>query len=249
VAAAATYGLFRWVHAARHVEPSGTASALVSASGAAALLWAYAGLVLGLLVGLRLPRSLVRQRHRLLLLHRQTNLVVLGLMVLHLTAFAAGTPGGSWVVSLVPQTAPVAGAAYTLGVVSFYLAALLGPTYYLRRWLGRRVWLVAHQFAALVYALALWHALWLGPHLRLDGPWREALWVAQIPLLILLGLRYVRPRRPADRYDAAAREPRYRRLRYAVLRIAVAAGIGGTALVVLAVTLAALGRGLHSPGR
>ena len=103
-------------------------------------------------------------------------------MVAHIAAFAIGTPGGSWLVALVPQTSQVARLGYTVGVLSLYGAVVLGPSYYLRRRLGPRVWLVAHQFAALVYALALWHALALGPNVRADGPWRVALWVAQLPV-------------------------------------------------------------------
>jgi sulfoxide reductase heme-binding subunit YedZ len=225
-------------------EITGFASALVSATGATALAWSYAGLLIGLVVGTKVPRSIVRQRHRLLSWHRRLNLTVIGLMIAHVAAFALGTPGGSWLVALVPQTSQVAKLGYTLGVLSLYGAVVLGPSYYLRRRLGPRVWLVAHQFAALVYALALWHALVLGPHVRAAGPWRAAVWVAQVPLLALFALRLWQPRRPADRVDARLRNPRYGLPRYTALRVAATTGIVTAALVVLFVALSALSPGL-----
>ncbi len=148
-----------------------------------------------------------------------------------------------------PQQSPVAALGYTLGVLSFYGAVVLGPSYYLRRRLGPRVWLVAHQFAALVYALALWHTLALGPNVRVDGPWRVAVWVAQVPILALLAVRLWQPRRPADRPDARLRNPRYGRPRFVVLRVAATSGVLLAALVVLSVALAAVSPGLHATGR
>ncbi len=245
----ATYGVYRLIRGDGRADVMGSASALVSATGAIALLWSYAGLLLGLLVGTRLPRTVVRQRHRLLALHRRLNLTVVGLMVAHVAAFAIGTPGGSWLVALVPQASPVASLGYTVGVLSLYGALVLGPTYYLRRRLGPHVWLVAHQFAALVYALALWHALALGPNVRADGPWRVALWLCQLPVLVLFAVRLWQPRRPADRMDARLRNPRYGRRRFVVLRVAASTGVLTSALVVLCVALAAIGPGLHASGQ
>lgn len=244
VAALVTYATYRLIADTHRDEITGFASALVSATGATALAWSYAGLLLGLVVGTKVPKVVVRQRHRFLTWHRQLNLTVIGLMVAHIAAFALGTPGGSWLVALVPQTSQVSTLGYTLGVLSLYGAVVLGPSYYLRRRLGPRVWLVAHQLAALVYAVALWHALLLGPHVRAAGPWRVVVWVAQLPLLGLLALRLWQPRRPGDRFDARLRNPRYARARYAALRIAATTGIVTTAVVVLYVALSAVSPGL-----
>jgi methionine sulfoxide reductase heme-binding subunit len=249
VAAVATYALYRVIADSGQNDVMGSASALVSATGIAALAWSYAGLLLGLMVGTRLPRLLLRRRHRLLAWHRRLNLTVLGLMIAHIAAFAIGTPGGSWLVALVPQTSQVSAVGYTVGVLSLYAAVVLGPSYYLRRQLGPRVWLVAHQFAALVYALALWHALALGPNVRGDGLWRMVLWIAQIPVLTLVAARLWQPRRPSDRMDARLRNPRYGRPRFAVLRIAATTGVLAAAFIVLVVGLAAVGPGLHASGR
>lgn len=249
VAAIATYALYAWIAGTAHDEVMGSASALVSATGVSALVWSYVGLLIGLLVGTKLPRALVRRRHRLLAWHRRLNLTVLGLMIAHITAFAAGTPGGSWLVALVPQTSQVSGVGYTVGVLSLYAAVVLGPSYYLRHRLGPRVWLVAHQFAALVYALALWHALALGPNVRSDGVWRMLLWIAQVPLLALVAARLWQPRRPSDRMDARLRNPRYGAARFAVLRIAATTGVLAAAFIVLVIALAAASPGLHASAR
>jgi sulfoxide reductase heme-binding subunit YedZ len=215
------------------------AGALVRGSGIAALIWAYAGLVVGLVVGTKWSRGRSRP---LQALHRRLNLVVLALMGLHALVWALAAPGGSLLVALVPQTAPVSGLAYSAGVLSLYLAVLLGPSWYLRHRLPKRFWLVVHQFAALSYAIALWHGLVLGSEFRFDGAPRVVLWVAQLPLLALLVLRLLVPRRPGDRL-AAWRSPAWQRF----LRSAVILGVAAAAFVILAVVLLATERGLH-PG-
>jgi predicted ferric reductase len=249
VAAAATAGVDAWIAGSGHAERMGSGVALLSATGVTALLWSYAGLVLGLAVGMRLPRRLLVLRRPSLAWHRRINLTVVGLMLAHITAFALLTPGGSWLVALVPQQAPIDALAYTVGVLSLYGAILLGPSYYLRRRLGPRVWLVAHQFAALVYALALWHALALGPDVRADGPWRSLLWIAQAPLIVLLALRLRRPRRVSDRVDVRLHHPHYAAARYAVLRNAATAGVILAGFIILTVALSAINPGLHATGR
>ncbi len=45
--------------------------------------------------------------------------------------------------------------ATALGVLSIYVLALLGPTYYARRRLGVRGWRIAHRFIATGLALAI----------------------------------------------------------------------------------------------
>lgn len=220
---------------------------LLRATGLTALAWSYAGLLLGLAVGVRGPRRVPRRAA--VTVHRQLNLAALALVLAHLLSFALLTPGGSVLVALVPQTAPVAALGYSAGVVAFYLAILLGPSYYLRARIGRRAWLVAHQLAAVTYALALWHTLVLGADARLDGPARTGLWVLQLPLLVLFGLRLARPLRPADDLDVERRPARYATPRHAVLRAAVVTGVLLAGFGVLYVVLLALEPGLKTrPG-
>lgn len=230
--------------------PGVLAQQLVRASGVSALVWAYLGLVVGLLAGSGgsgVSRLLPVSRAGVVTLHRQLNLTALALTVLHLAAFVVA-PGGSLLVALVPQTAQVGAFGYTLGVIGFYLMVLLGPSWYLRDRIGRWAWLVAHQGAAVSYAAGLWHTLLLGGDVRVEGVVRTVFWVAQVPLLALLLLRVCRPRRPAERLaiggrpgGAATGRPVARRP--VALRVAVYTGVGTAAFVVFFVLLAALGEG------
>lgn len=218
---------------------------LVRAAGITALLWAYVALLLGLTVASEFARRIpVLKRSALVALHRQLNLVAIALTIVHLTAFVI-EPGGSLLVALVPQTAGFGEFAYTLGVFGFYLAVLLGPTLYLRRLIGKRVWLVAHQFAALSYAAALWHTLLLGGGFRAEGFLRTLLWAMQVPLLAMLAVRLWRPRRHSDRL-AAGQQERFATGWHVRFRFAIYLGSALAALVVLGVALAATSRGLHA---
>src|SRR5664279_5391713 len=118
---------------------------LVRASGIVALIWAYSGLILGLSIGIRpvVPVRAAPLRSRsghsiVLALHRQVNVVVLALVLLHALVFAFAQPGGSLLVALVPLVPGPQALGYTLGVLALYLAAILGPSYYLRNRIGRR---------------------------------------------------------------------------------------------------------------
>jgi sulfoxide reductase heme-binding subunit YedZ len=248
LALAATGVFYRLLGGSGRQGVDGVGVQLLRATGVTALAWSFAGLILGLLVGLRLPRPLLARRAAAVVVHRQLNLAVLVLILAHLMSFAVLTPGGSWLVALLPQTAAVGPLGYSAGVVAFYLAIVLGPSYYLRHRIGRRAWLVAHQFAALVYALALWHTLVLGADARVDGVDRTLLWVLQLPLLALFGLRLYRPLRPADDLDGMNRPARFGSARHAVLRTAaVVVGVCLAGFGVLYVVLAAMEPGLHVP--
>ena len=84
-----------------------------------------------------------------------------------------------------------------LGIVAGYLAAILGPTFYLRKRIGARRWRQIHRATFIVYVLALMHALGSGT----DGAslWFRGLAVGTaIPIAVLLAIRYLpRPARPA----------------------------------------------------
>jgi hypothetical protein len=248
VATAGTVLLYRLLGNPGRQGAEGYGVQLLRATGVTALVWSYAGLIIGLLVGIRLPRRLIAYRLSWITVHRQLNLAALGLIAAHVISYAVLAPGGSWLVALVPQTSPVGPLGYSAGVLAFYLALVLGPSYYLRQWVGRRLWLVAHQLAAVTYALALWHTLVLGADARFEGSWRTLLWAMQVPLLLLFWLRLIRPLRAADQWDAQRRPGRYATGRQAVLRTAVVLGVCLAGFGVLYVALAALEPGLHAPG-
>ena len=168
---------------------------LLQASGLAALLWAYLGVALGLAESGRTMRWLPLRRRQLDRLHRYISLLVIGLIVVHMVATVFDAMGDSLLTVLVPQQEGWTAArwAYDLGIFAFYLALLLGPTYYLRRFIGTRVWRFAHRFVVVVYILSVWHTLIIGADVQHYGWMRPALWLAQVPLLALLCYRLVSP--------------------------------------------------------
>ncbi len=92
-----------------------------------------------------------------------------------------------------------------LGIFGGYLAALLGPTYFVRRRIGTRRWRRIHQATVLVYVLAVLHSLGAGTDGA--GTWFTALVVASaVPILVLLVLRY-RPRLKARPGDGRRSQP------------------------------------------
>lgn len=133
-------------------------------------------------------------------------------------------------------------------MLALYLAVVVGPSYYVRDRIGRRTWLLAHQLAALSYAAALWHSRALGSDVRMQGFGRTPTWVLQIPLLVLIGLRLFRPRRPADQLSARRRRGRYQGSRHASLRAAIAVGLIGAGGPILMVALLAGAAGEHVSG-
>ena len=76
-----------------------------------------------------------------------------------------------------------------MGIAAGYLAALLGPTYFVRRRIGTRRWRQLHKATVVVYALAVLHSLGSGT----DGAstWFDGLVAfTAAPILLLLILRY-----------------------------------------------------------
>jgi sulfoxide reductase heme-binding subunit YedZ len=94
----------------------------------------------------------------------------------------------------IPFTMPYRPAFTGLGIVAGYLAAVLGPTYYMRRRIGTRRWRFVHRATVIVYALGLVHALGGGT----DGAtvwFRTLALFTAMPIVVLLVARYAGPRR------------------------------------------------------
>jgi hypothetical protein len=81
---------------------------------------------------------------------------------------------------------------YAFGIFSLYLALILGPTYYLKGRLGARAWTVVHRLSLAVYILAVVHTIYFDDF-DFHGPYRAAVWVAQIPLAAMLLWRVASP--------------------------------------------------------
>ncbi|HEY2267199.1 MAG TPA: ferric reductase-like transmembrane domain-containing protein [Streptosporangiaceae bacterium] len=194
---------------------------VLQATGIAALIWAYAGVALGLVESGRGIRWLPLSRRGLDRLHRHISLLVIVLIAVHALATAYDAMGDSLLTILVPgqESWGAAKWSYDLGIIAFYLALLLGPTYYLRRRIGMRAWRFAHRFAVVVYVLSVWHTLIIGADVSYYGWVRPFMWLLQLPLLALLGRRLLRPARRYRTRAAAA-------IRYGLAIICAAAAAG-----------------------
>jgi len=166
---------------------------LLQASGFAALIWAYLGLALGLLETAAATRRrwLPLTPSARVRLHRQISLLVLGLVLVHAVATACDAMGDNLLTAFVPfqeKYQPVVW-SFDLGIFALYLALLVGPTYYARRWVGAKRWRIIHRLAGIVYLLALWHTLLIGDDVAHYSWVHPLIWLLQIPLLLLLAER------------------------------------------------------------
>jgi methionine sulfoxide reductase heme-binding subunit len=165
---------------------------LSQAFGWAALLWSW----LTVLLGLSLPIS-VWQRHPQIReiaerLHRSTSLTVVGLVITHAVLLLWDKMGNTLVTVFVPWTTTYKPGLFpeALGIVSFYLAVLLGPSFYLRDRLGPRTWRLLHRyFVPAVYILAVWHTFLYGSDVQPRNALWTTLWVIQIPIVGAFAMR------------------------------------------------------------
>ena len=210
---------------------------LLQAAGLAGLVWAYVGVMLGLVESSKSISWLPLSRPQLDRLHRQISLLVLALMGVHVAATAFDAMGDSWKTILIPwqwadQGWPQAVTGYTTGIVAFYLAILLGPTYYIRRTIGHTRWRFLHRFVIVVYILSLWHTLILGLDVSHYGWVRPFIWVMQIPLLVLFARRLLEP--AAGERGLSPRKQTVRR--YTARGLAVASWVGVVVIGVIVLT-------------
>jgi len=107
-----------------------------------------------------------------------------------------------------------------LGIIAGYLAAIVGPSFYIRRRLGAGRWRKLHRLSALVWVLSAIHTLGSGSDA--GRPWLRALVLAPVmPLAYLLVQRALRgSARPAAAGAGSAARP---------VAAVVAAGAGGAA--------------------
>ena len=172
---------------------------MLEASGLVGLAFAYVSVLLGLQPSVRWRPATHRQVNRA---HRQVALVVVGLVLVHVAATVLDGMGNTWQTVLIPgyvgtQGWPAAVWGFNSGIFAVYALLLLGPTFYLRRWIGVRRWRFLHQFVVVFYGLSIWHALALGLDVSYYGWIRPTIWLAQVPLLALVIARTRRaPRSP-----------------------------------------------------
>ncbi len=124
--------------------------------GVAALVLVAVTLPVGLLFGRHLVAA--RRRAQVRATHMTVSLSGLVVIALHVvTLLGASTLAPNVERLVVPWLWPYRRTATGLGVLSVYVLALLGPTYYARRALGWRRWRIAHRFIATGLALAVLH--------------------------------------------------------------------------------------------
>jgi hypothetical protein len=229
---------------------------LLQAVGWAALWWSWATVLLGLLVAGGRPSWLRFTTRSIEKLHRTTSLTTILLVAVHILLMIQwrlvkddypivqalqenlvpgmwnGTSSGNWGIGV--------------GGVSFYLALVLGLTYYVRHRLGVRTWRFAHRFSILVYVLAAWHAFIYGTNTWFTGYQRTFLWVMQLPIAYMVVARLLAPLRRSERLPLTPAGLRGRLGTMTALRLGVRL-LAAASLVVLVGVLALDRTGGRSP--
>jgi methionine sulfoxide reductase heme-binding subunit len=83
----------------------------------------------------------------------------------------------------------------SVGIIAGWGMAILGLSYYLRRWIGARRWKLIHRFTALAWALGLVHTFTAGTDA--GQLWFVALiLLTAIPALVLLATRLLKTQPP-----------------------------------------------------
>jgi len=146
-----------------HSQPIAVIGWLVSrASGIVALVLISLSVMLGLAMAAKVLSGPGRKRWAVRMHEHMavTSLVAIGIHGLALLGDQWLAPG---VVGITVPFAMHYRPVFTgLGIIAGYLAVLLGPSFYLRRRIGARRWRSLHRATALVWLLAVVHALGAG---------------------------------------------------------------------------------------
>jgi sulfoxide reductase heme-binding subunit YedZ len=165
---------------------------LSQAVGWAALAWSWLTILLGVSLPIWARLGHPRIREIMERLHRGTSLTVIALMIAHAVLLTWDKMGDSLITVFVPWMTSYTPGLFpqTLGILSFYLAVLLGLSFYLRDRLGPRFWRSAHRYLIpAVYVLAVWHTFLYGSDLHDHNALWTALWVFQIPIVVAFAIR------------------------------------------------------------
>jgi sulfoxide reductase heme-binding subunit YedZ len=147
---------------------------------------------LSVLLGLAMAAGVLRRsgvRRACARLHEHAALVALGAMGIHGLALLGDgwlRPGLAGVT--IPFTLHYRPLFTGIGIVGGYLAALLGPSFYVRRRIGARRWRSVHRATVLVWMASVVHALGAGS----DGSrlWLRVMVLAPLaPIVYLLVVR------------------------------------------------------------
>lgn len=163
------------------------------AAGVLALVLASLAVSLGLLMSTKLLR---RRGPDLLVVHEVLSLSTIAAIAVHGLALLGD---GYLKASLVDIAVPFAFSYKTfwtsLGIISGWGLALLGLTYYLRRYIGAARWRSVHRLTAVVWLASVVHAL--GEGTDASQPWfLVMIATVVIPALMLVAVRLVYHGRP-----------------------------------------------------
>jgi methionine sulfoxide reductase heme-binding subunit len=130
--------------------------------------------------------------------HEASTLVTLGLIVAHggLLLFDSYLRPGITGVTL-PFAMSYRPGFTGLGIIAGWLAAILGLSFYARRWIGARTWRKLHRLTIVVYVLALVHVVGAGTSAH--NPWMVAMLTALTTPIVFAFTYRVLPRPPAPR--------------------------------------------------
>jgi sulfoxide reductase heme-binding subunit YedZ len=165
---------------------------LSQAVGWAALAWSWLTILLGVSLPVWARQRRPRLRARAERLHRSTSLTVIGLMVAHAVLLSWDKMGDTLFTEFVPWTTSYVPGRFpqTLGILSFYLAVLLGFSFYFRNRIGAQIWRALHRyFVPAAYILAVWHTLAYGSDVKLRNALWIGLWLMQIPIILAFAVR------------------------------------------------------------
>ena len=165
---------------------------LSQAIGWAALTWSWLTILLGVSLPIWAWLGHPRMREIIERLHRSTSLTVVALIIAHAVLLVWDKMGDSLITVFVPWMTSYTPGLFpqTLGILSFYLAVLLGLSFYLRDRLGPRSWRLTHRYLIpAVYVLAVWHTFLYGSDLHDRNALWTALWVFQIPVAGAFAIR------------------------------------------------------------
>ena len=173
------------------------------ASGTVALLLVTSSVLIGLLMASGLLKK-PGLKKRLIATHEHTALIAMVLIAVHgITLLGDRTLNPGPVGILVPFDAGYRPVYVAIGIISGYLIAALGLSFYIRRRIGGKRWRQLHRFTVAAYALGVAHAIGAGSDASTPLV-RFAVVASVLPAAALFVIRN-RPRESPAAARAAAR--------------------------------------------
>jgi sulfoxide reductase heme-binding subunit YedZ len=171
------------------------------AAGIAALVLASLSVCVGLSMGTRTMR---RRNSDLRVLHEALSLATLATLVIHgLTLLGDGYLHPSLGDLAVPFLSSYKTLWTSMGIIAFWVLAILGLSYYARTKIGVRRWRRLHRFAALAWLFGLAHSL--GEGTDAGQAWFLAMIATvAVPAIVLLLQRLGRSTTTAETTPAAS---------------------------------------------